>query len=222
MAAISTLLDTLHLASPALPVGGFAYSQGLEQAVEEGWVNDLDSAKTWIHDSLALFLGRQELPLWRCCYRAVATDDLSGFVDLNQELLSLRETAESRLESLQMGQSLGKIFDQWSVAATIDSDQPLSFTAAHAGLCALRKIDAADGLTAYAWAWVENQALAAMKIIPLGQRAGQSLLHDLKPVIAQVVAQSAEVPVQAIGSAAIGLAITSSHHETQYSRLFRS
>jgi len=219
---VSDLLDTLHLASPTLPVGGFAYSQGLEQALEEGWVHDLDSARVWISDSLRLFLGRQELPLWLHCYQAVSVGDTPLFINLNQEIIALRETAESRLESLQMGQSLGKLFDQWTATHLIEPDQIMSFTAAHAALCALRKIDSSAGLTSYAWAWTENQVLAAMKLVPLGQRAGQSLLHDLKPVIAQVIKRASDVPLEAIGSAAVGLAITATHHETQYSRLFRS
>ncbi|MEY3622240.1 MAG: hypothetical protein RL132_1322, partial [Pseudomonadota bacterium] len=109
-------LAALHLASPALPIGGFAYSQGLEQAIEDRLVNDAQTAQIWIHDILMFSLAKQELVLWIQLYNAVSADDMQALDRLNTEILSLRETREFRLESTQMGQSLAKLFPQWPEA----------------------------------------------------------------------------------------------------------
>jgi len=109
-------LAALHLASPALPIGGFAYSQGLEQAIEDRLVHDAQTAQIWIHDILMFSLAKQELVLWIGAHDAVSADDIQALDRINTEILSLRETREFRLESTQMGQSLAKLFPQWPEA----------------------------------------------------------------------------------------------------------
>jgi len=222
-----SLLAALHLASPALPVGGFAYSQGLEQAVEDKWVTQVGQAHDWIRDVLILNLARQELPLWLLVYQACKSEVLDWQVvnDLNAQLMALRETAELRLESIQMGHSMAKLFKQWPNGEHLtNAAAPAQwvYPAAHAALSAVCSIDEDMALAAYLWSWVENQVLAAVKTIPLGQIDGQRLLHELKPFIGQAIDIARDIKTEDIGSAAIGLAVTSSRHETQYSRLFRS
>jgi urease accessory protein len=224
---LESLLAALHLASPALPVGGFAYSQGLEQAVEDAWVTNVDQAFEWIHDVLLLSLARQEIPLWQTAYLLCAADapDWSELKRLNTTLLALRETAEFRLEALQMGHSMAKLFTQWPRGAQLSSaciDMQWVYPCAHAALAAISGVEQNTALAAYLWSWSENQVLAAVKTVPLGQIDGQLLLHRLKPVIGQAIAIASTIEPQEIGSAALGLAVTSSRHETQYSRLFRS
>jgi len=221
---LSRLLSSLHLASPALPVGGFAYSQGLEQAVEDKWVYDEETAAVWITDMLCLCLAQQEFPLWLACHQAVVSHDAQALTRLNEQLFALRETAEARLESLQMGQSLVKIEqpDQTEAMRLPMIEGGWTYTAAHAARAARSGLDAPAGLATYAWSWTENQVLSAVKLVPLGQTAGQSLLERLKPrIMASVTAACRQTP-DSCGTAAIGLAITSSRHESQYSRLFRS
>ncbi len=221
---IQSLLAALHLASPALPVGGFAYSQGLEQAIEDRWVTQVEQAYVWIRDVLLLNLARQELPLWLACHRAVLQQDWAALAVANEELYALRETAEFRLESVQMGHSMTKLFAQWPQGAALKalSIEQWTYPASYAALAAISGVDETMALTAYLWSWVENQALAAVKIIPLGQIDGQTLLHRLKGDVerATEVARSTD-PAHA-GSAAFGLALASARHESQYSRLFRS
>jgi urease accessory protein len=221
---IQSLLAALHLASPALPVGGFAYSQGLEQAIEDRWVTQVDQAYVWIRDVLLLNLARQELPLWLVCHRAVLQGDWAALASANQELYALRETAEFRLESVQMGHSMAKLFAQWPQGAALNAlaIEQWTYPASYAALAAISGVDEDMALTAYLWSWVENQALAAVKIIPLGQIDGQTLLHRLKGDVesATEIARSTD-PAHA-GSAAFGLALASARHESQYSRLFRS
>lgn len=243
---LNSLLSALHLASPALPVGGFAYSQGLEQAIEERWVKDADQSYVWIRDVMLLSLARQELPWWLRCYDAAQAAQWGALLEANAQLSALRETAEFRLESLQMGYSMAKLFAQWpgtqalahlnaertgdkvtSVVSSQSVKEPpvgiaWSYPAAFAALAATTGVDKDTALVAYLWSWVENQVLAAIKTVPLGQIEGQQLLHRLKEDIgaACAAAKSAD-PLQA-GSAALGLAQMSARHETQYSRLFRS
>ena len=224
MRSSNPLLAALHLASPALPVGGFAYSQGLEQAVEDRWVTNMEQAYLWIRDVLCLSLARQELPLWLTCHRACLVCDWQTLEAANQSLYALRETAEFRLESIQMGHSMARLFRQWPQGQTLLELTQIEwvYPAAHAALSAVSGIEEQMALTAYLWSWVENQAIAAVKIIPLGQIDGQTLLHRLKVDIERAIVFAREISPEDAGSGAIGLAITSARHESQYSRLFRS
>lgn len=218
------LLAALHLASPALPVGGFAYSQGLEQAIGDGWVTGVEGVFIWIRDAMVLGLARQELPLWIACHQASLQGEWGEVRDINDRLLALRETAEFRLESIQMGHSMAKLFGQWPGGAALSAldDVRWVYPAAHAALASISGVDATMGLTAYLWAWVENQVLAAVKIVPLGQVDGQVLLHRLKSEIAHAMTVASHTNADEAGTGAFGLAIASCRHESQYSRLFRS
>jgi len=231
-AKLNSLLSALHLASPALPVGGFAYSQGLEQAIEDRWVCDVDQAYVWIRDVMRLSLARQELPWWLRCYDAAKSAQWDLLLEANTELCALRETAEFRLESLQMGYSMAKLFEQWPgtrLLAELSAHRAergasiaWSYPAAYAALAATSGVDHDTALAAYLWSWVENQVLAAMKTVPLGQIEGQQLLHRLKEDISAACEIAKAADMTQTGSAALGLALASARHETQYSRLFRS
>ena len=221
---LNSLLTALHLASPALPVGGFAYSQGLEQAIEGRWITDMEQAYSWIRDALLLNLARQELPWWLHCYETASQQQWDALLDGNQQLSALRETAELRLESLQMGYSMAKLFAQWPAAQILAAlkDVTWSYPAAYAALAACTGVEKETALAAYLWSWVENQVLAAIKTVPLGQIEGQQLLHRLKPDIAAACVVAQSTSIAEAGSAPVGLALASVRHETQYSRLFRS
>jgi urease accessory protein len=231
------LVQMLRLASPALPIGGFSYSQGLESAVELGWITDETGAARWIGDALASNIGRFEAPLLASVARAVESDDASRAFELHAHYLASRETAELRAETLQMGYSLLRLIDglpertrvvRWldAVAAAADADTagtdrcalPLAWAlAAHAfGLAP------AAAVTTWLWAWADNQVMAAIKAVPLGQQAGQRLLSALSADIALAASRAFELPDQEWSNFAPGFAIASSRHETQYSRLFRS
>lgn len=220
------LLAMLHLASPALPIGGYAYSAGLEQAIEDRIVSDPASAHRWIADVLELVLARQDFIFWVAAYQAFDGGDLASLARINHRINALRETAELRLECAQMGQSCARLFPNWLSEKTAEElHQRIphwSYPAAYAVLCAAGQLSAEQGLMAYGWSWLENQVLVAVKHIPLGQSDGQSLLHALKPKLIAAVSLALRQSPEDAGSGAIGLAIVSSRHETQYSRLFRS
>jgi len=196
----------LQLASPALPVGAYSYSGGLEAAIEAGLVTDAPSAQRWIGDVLEFSVLRMEAPL---LLRMIEAPD----VRWNEELLASRETAELRAETVQMGYSLANLLR--SLEIEIPESEETSFPMAFA--CAARHwgIEPRQALVAYLWGWLENQVMAAVKAVPLGQTDAQRMLLALGARLRDV---SGEGP----GNFAPGLAILSSRHETQYSRLFRS
>jgi urease accessory protein len=217
---LESTLALLQLASPGLPVGGFAYSQGLESAIEAGVVRDAASAQRWIGDLLTLGLARFEAPVWLRVHDAAHAGDDEGVQHWNDELLATRETAELRAESLQMGASLLRVFPALGLAEPrlVSPTYPAAFALA----CACLGITRDAGLAAYLWAWTENQVLVAVKTVPLGQQAGQAMLSALRRAVSEAVDCATALSDHELGSAAIGLALRSARHETQYSRLFRS
>jgi len=202
----------LQLASPALPVGAYSYSGGLEAAVEAGIVTDAASAQAWIADVLELSVARMEAP--------ILLRMMQGIGEWNDVFLASRETAELRAETLQMGFSLNKLLPELGLER-LDLEE-VSFPAAFAHAAAGWGIAPEAALTAYLWSWAENQVMAAIKAVPLGQTDGQRMLLILGAKIRQVVRQASAVKDEELENLAPGLALLSSRHETQYSRLFRS
>ncbi len=221
------LARLLRLASPALPVGAYSYSQGLEAAVESGTVHDLASAGRWLGDMLRFTMARLEGPVWRRLHAAWLAGDVSQVRVWNDWFLSTRETAELRAETLQMGYSLRRLFidlnefEPTGIAA-LESFAELAFPTAFTFAVAHWRIPEQDALTAYLWSWLENQVMAAVKAIPLGQTDGQRLLSRLSENIIIITEESALMKDAEINNYAHGFAIACSRHETQYSRLFRS
>ncbi|HEY6239934.1 MAG TPA: urease accessory protein UreF [Burkholderiales bacterium] len=214
------LARLLQLASPALPVGAYSYSQGLEAAIEAGIVRDAASAEGWIGDVLKHSLARMEAPvLLRLC-NAWRADDAVAAVRWNALFLAARETAELRAETAQMGYSLAKLLPELGLGK-VPLEEP-SFPAAFAFAAAAWKIDPHEALVAYLWSWIENQVLAAMKALPLGQTDGQRLLLSLGGRLEEIARAAAWLDDDSLGNFTPGLALLSSRHETQYSRLFRS
>jgi urease accessory protein len=214
------LLALLQLASPGLPVGGFAYSQGLEKAIEDGVVHDATTARRWIEDLLALSLARFEAPLWLRAWDAWKADDHAAFARWNDECLAARETAELRAETMQMGVSLVRVMPALGIAPPTCS--PIAFPMAFAAACAALDLDREAGLAAYLWAWAENQVLVAVKSVPLGQMAGQALLAGLHTTIESCVRDAGALGDDDLGGCAIRHALTCVRHEAMYSRLYRS
>lgn len=217
----------LRLASPALPVGTFSYSQGLEDAVDNDVVHDEESARRWIGGLLTGSMARFELPMLVALHRAWVKSDYDRAACLNDEFLASRETAELRAETLQMGAALVSVLQhdgEHDVArlkpltSIVDVAFPTSF--AFAASC--WQLSAVDTATGYGWSWLENQVTAAMKLVPLGQRAGQRLQAQMTSLCAQAVETAQTLPEDEWSNFAPLFAIASSRHETQYSRLFRS
>ncbi|MGZ5034017.1 MAG: urease accessory protein UreF [Usitatibacter sp.] len=214
----------LQLASPSLPVGAFSYSQGLEAAVEAGIVNDAASASRWIGDLLELSMQTMEAPVFLRLAASWAARDDAAACRWNEEFIAARDTAELRAETLQMGYSLRSLLRDLGVdnVAALDDIEELAYPTAFAFAVAIWRIDPREALTAYVFAWLESQALAALKSVPLGQTDGQKILLDLAQRIPALVERAAGTSDDALANFAPGLAMLSARHETQYSRIFRS
>ena len=215
MTTSTNLARLLQLASPALPVGAYSYSGGLEAAVEAGIVKDAQSAERWIGDVLEHSVARMEAPvLWRLMQHPGKMKDWNDF------FLASRETAELRAETVQMGYSLSRLLNDLKVG-TIELEEP-SFPGAFAFAVSAWKIDPAAALQAYLWAWLENQAMAAVKSVPLGQTEAQAMMLRLGDRLAKIAGDVSNLEDDDLANFTPGLAMLSSQHETQYSRLFRS
>jgi urease accessory protein len=200
----------LQLASPTLPVGAYSYSQGLEAAIEAGYVKDAVSAQDWIGDVLELSMARMEAQVLRAQINGPTQERNDFFV-------ATRESAELRAETLQMGQSLARLLADLGIPVAI---QEPAFPTAFALAVRHWNIEPREAVVAYLWSWLENQVMAALKAVPLGQTAGQKILlalGDRLGALADLQLEESEWT-----NLAPGLAYLSARHETQYSRLFRS
>lgn len=224
MAEPLALLRLLQLASPALPIGAFNFSQGLEYANEAGWVRSEHEAGEWILGIARHGFACLDLPMLLRLHAAWEAADEARARRLSQELLASRETGELRAEDLHLGQSLARVLVEYGIEAA-HSWQRFD-GATHAALFALAAVqagaDARDTALALAWGWAENQATAAVKLLPLGQSAGQRLLESIRLEIPALVEAAAAMADEHIGAATPGVLLASCLHETQYTRLFRS
>jgi urease accessory protein len=226
MGTSTELIALLHLASPALPIGAFSYSQGLEAAIDAGLVCDADGAGSWIASGLDI-MARGEAVLLACQFRHWEADDTAAAATLNEWLLAMRESSELRQETEQMGWSLARLLDDldWGDApgrAALRAMRPLSLPTVYA--YAAQRVGATleDCLAAWLFSWAENQVAAALKAVPLGQVAGQRILFRLHDAIATAARRAAATPEEEASTFAPMLGVLSARHETQYSRLFRS
>ncbi|MBK9445745.1 MAG: urease accessory protein UreF [Betaproteobacteria bacterium] len=222
------LARLLQLASPALPVGAYTYSQGLEWVVESGVVRDEAMAGRWIGDLLTHGIGRYEAPLVAALMKAWSIGDTRNIIRLNAEFLATRESAELRAETVQMGFSMRRLLDDlqdgalYPVAETIVELDETAFPTVWSGIAAIWNIAPEAAITAYLWSWAENQVMAALKTVPLGQAAGQRLLAALGGDLPRIAAAAIILPEEHWSNFTPAFAIASARHETQYSRLFRS
>ena len=216
------LARLLQLASPTLPVGAYSYSQGLEAAAEAGVVRDAATATRWIGDVLEYSVARMEAPVVLRLIDAWRAGDAAAVARWNDLFLASRESAELRAETVQMGYSLARLLGELGEGDAPQGIEEATFPAVFAFAVARWDIESQPALVAYVWAWLENQVMAAVKAVPLGQTDGQRTLLLLGERLALIADRAASTADDELGSFAPRLAILSSRHETQYSRLFRS
>jgi urease accessory protein len=230
----AALLQLIWLASPALPIGSFSYSEGLEAAVDRGLVGDEKTAARWLLDQLHLMLSRADLAATAQAIDAWRQGDGERIAQLNGWVLQTRETAELRQQTEQMGRSLVEwlrniqpdlvegIAARWTAAGSARTDASLTYPVACALAVSGTQAPARDCLLALAFGWAENMMQAAIKSVPLGQGAGQRILARMAAEIPAAVDSALAMRDDERQAYCPMLAILSAQHETQYSRLFRS
>ncbi|SFE09303.1 urease accessory protein UreF [Paracidovorax konjaci] len=227
----ASLLQLIWLASPALPVGGFSYSEGLEIAVERAGVTTEAAAAEWLQEQLHLTQARGDMAAVHQALAAWRAGDAQRVRALNDWVRHTRETSELRLQTEQMGRSLADwLRNQYQHAGDAEAladvarlaALPPTYPVAFALAAARTEARSEDVLLAYAFGWAENMVQAALKAVPLGQSAGQRILAQLASALPRAVAHAIQLPDADRQAFSPMLAVLSAQHETQYSRLFRS
>ena len=217
-----------QLISPSLPVGAFTYSQGMEWAVECGWLKTADDVHAWLESLLFDTMLYFELPLLKRLHNACAAGDEQAFAHYSALMVAGRETKELRLEEAQRARALVNVLNKLPDINTWPLFEPWQQTlmktpsAGFAMACCQWQIPVDHALGGYAWAWLENMVMVAIKLVPLGQSDGQRVLYRLSEQISAVCQAAKNVADSDIGASSPAMAIASSLHETQYCRLFRS
>lgn len=223
----SALLSLLQLSSPALPIGGFSYSQGLEAAVAANIVIDEASLSQWINDGLKNYFGALELPIWCLQFKAWESGCIETALERDAWFRNTRETEELLLETQQMGWSVIQLLKDTPHAAqaqwqTLLESRPVALPTAMAAYAVAEGITLDEGAAGYGFAWVEAQAAAGGKAIPLGQAAIQRVLRGSRQACIAAINGAITMQDADLQTFSPSLGILSSAHETQYTRLFRS
>lgn len=213
------LLKLLTLSSTALPVGAYCYSQGVESAIQIGLIQDEASSKAYFEEVLEMLLVRFELPMLQRLMQSYA--DIEQFDQWANLYRASRESKEFLAESQQLAFSLNAwIKDVLQIP--VEVKKQFGFVPVYAQLCGRLELELIDVLTAYTFTVLENQVLAAVKTVPLGQIAGQRILWHVHGLIPDAIQRAMQLQDHEISSALPHYAMLSMQHETQYSRLFRS
>ncbi len=219
-----SLLRLLHLVSPTLPTGAFSYSQGLEWAVDAGWISDSSSLREWLGDLLQQSLSYVDIPILCRMYSSIENKQYKELEDWCAILLASRESSELQKEEQVRGRALTTLLQ----GLGLELSEQLKKTLDHCQLAGFAfaavewNITIRDTALGYTWAWLENQVITGVKIIPLGQTEGQCSLLQLSSIIPEIVDRGMKIQDIDIGAASSALAIACSLHENQYTRLYRS
>ncbi|MBB5211094.1 urease accessory protein UreF [Microbulbifer hydrolyticus] len=215
------LLRLLQLSSASLPVGGYAFSQGLEYAIDIGWVRNIDDTRDWLSLQLLESLAQVDCPLLLRCHRALQQNDTGQLQYWNHYALACRETRELRLTDTATGNALIRLLAQLHIEQPMGR-QETSFITAFAIAAHHWHLNEDATVLGLVWGWLENQVAAATKLVPLGQSQAQQLIGEIQQQVPAAIARAQQLQDSELGAGLPALAIASAKHEHQYSRLFRS
>ncbi|NCJ08134.1 urease accessory protein UreF [Synechococcales cyanobacterium C] len=227
--ADGALLRLLQLASPALPVGAYSYSEGLETLVSQGVIGTAADLEQWLSQELRWGAIRVDAAVMLRSFEAVRTQNWAQVTDWNRWLSAARETEELRSQHWQMGRSLLHLLLETQAAVSLPPTlvqtlelESCNYAIAFGAMAATWEITAPAALLGYLQSWATNLVNAGVKLIPLGQTVGQQLLLSLHSPLLQAQADLLHLADSDLESWSWGLSLASMAHETQYSRLFRS
>ncbi|WDZ96101.1 urease accessory UreF family protein [Herbaspirillum sp. WKF16] len=223
----AALLHLLQLSSPSLPIGAYSYSQGLEAAIESGRVANEAAARAWIAHALQEVVARFEAPIFARLVDAFAARDADAVALWTERFVAARDTSEFRAETIQMGYSLGKLAADLKLGdpgllAILQAQPEVPLPTALAFAVVALQVPREAALLGMLFAWAENQVLACVKTVPLGQVAGQRMLLSLRAELEQAAAIAQSLPDEELSNWSPGLSLLSMQHEVQYSRIYRS
>ena len=219
-----SLLRLMQLSSVSLPVGGFSFSQGLEYAIDTGWIKNSVQVSNWVDTQMTESLARLDLPVLRLAMRALAQADSTdmSLTECNDLILACRETKELKLTDTAMGEALSRLLRSLEIPLPFAKNEEVSFVILFAVAAHHWTIPFDKTALGFSWSWLENQIAAATKLVPLGQTQAQQLLGQLQTSIPAAISVAQTISTEDIGAGLPAIAIASARHETQYSRLFRS
>jgi len=217
----------LQLCSANLPVGGFSFSQGLEYAIDNGWINNATETHAWVSLTLTQALAPTDIAIIKRLYSALQDNDCERFIEWNQLIIASRESSEFRLADLAMGKALVRLL---SLLTSLDSkkyqhllsQQHMSFVSVFTLAAYLFQLPLHYAQSGFCWTYIDNQIAAATKLVPLGQTQAQNLLFELTEHIDNAINLANNLADEEVGASLPHLAMASAWHETQYTRLFRS
>ena len=220
----TALIRLMQLVSPALPIGAYAYSQGLEYAVSSGWVRDERSALEWISGIFGAGLSTLDLPVLIRLYGGWQRGDHTEIEDWSRFLLANRESGELVIEDYQVGTALARLLSDLDIQEALPWINHSQATLATLfSLAAVYwAIPVLDAVRGYVWMWSENQVIAAVRLVPLGQSAGQRILSKMIRPMLEGVDRAFSIQDDEIGRSLPAWGLAGIFHETQYTRLFRS
>ena len=207
------LLLLLTWMSPAFPTGAFAYSHGLEWAIDQRVITTGAELKDWIADLLTRGSGWNDAVLFARCWQ----DDAG---ELNELALALATSRERHLETTQIGRAF-RIAAGIFASPTLD-DEEIAYPIAAGTACATMGIDKGQALLAWSQGFTATLTSVAVRLVPIGQTAGLEVLRDLAPVIARTAERAAVATLDDLGAITLGADIAAMKHETQHSRVFRT
>jgi urease accessory protein len=220
----AALLRLFQLSSAALPIGAFAYSQGLEQAVSLGDVACRQSSIVWISGMLQRSVLSLDVPVLARLYRAALAADVAALRRWNDYLFASRGSAELRAEERQVGSALVRLLSREGVETATPwlSDARVTLATGFALAAVAWGAPLGPAALSYTYAWAEAQVGAATRLIPLGQTDAQQVLSALIARASSGLEAALSRPDDALSASTPGQLLLSGLHETQYSRLFRS
>ncbi|HQT27376.1 MAG: urease accessory protein UreF [Acidocella sp. 20-61-6] len=212
----------LQLSSPALPVGAFSYSQAMEWAMDCGALSNEEEILAWICDCLEFGSTRFEAVYLAAMMKIWKLGDFDRLKALDSEFKASRESSELLAETLQMGHSMMRLLADIGEIPNAALFPSPSFPLAWSAAAAAWDIDEKEAISGYLWSWAENQVMAAVKAMPLGQTAGQRMLLKLGAKLSILAGEILKIPVGEASNFLPAFSIASCLHETQYARLFKS
>ena len=218
----SSSIRLWQLISPTLPIGAFCYSQGLEYAVEVGWIKNEKTTAEWILGQLENNLSMLDVPIFLRLFDAWQSNDLEKIEYWNEIILASREADELYKEDITLGSAMIRFLHGLDISMPELATKKLAFITTFSFACNHWSIDKHEAVHGLLWSWCENQVTAAIKVVPLGQTSGQKIMSSAIDSISVAIEKGITCNDDDIGLSAPGLAIASALHETQYTRLFRS